>query len=279
MTQGRYSWLKSSDAEIASLRGQRETGGVLMVAGATAWLIHSVLMIAGLVALLSARALGGGQSYLSVIPALGAFAAATFAVLLAAFLFGTGIFVFQGGTIGFAFQDWTSAVSPSTQTKGKKAAILMMLYGTLGILVVGLIIGVLFAPSNSGADVVRASLYAISALWITASIAVVIGGVYTSGFLETLLLEVRGDETMSGAGFLTYTILNAVGTLLIAGPMVALLSNPLPLERVPLLPLLIGAVLEFAVVPIVGIVVFGLLIVNILRLRRLEPGPRVAGLR
>ena len=278
--EGSYAGVQTPEAYAALWRGRRETGGALLAAGAVAWLIHSVLMIVGLVAIFSISLTNANAAAQSALAGITAFIAATVAVLLATFLVGAGLLVYQGGTHGLTAHEWwsgvTHSVSQTTQMKAKTGAVFVILYGVLGIIVIGIYAGLMNSASNLETTAVLNGLKAILALWIVASVILIIGSALVSSFLNSLRVETATLQAFSGTGFLAYSILSAVGVFLFAGSLLAIASNPLSAQIGLIIPILIGAVIGLLVVPIAGMVVFSLLIAHGLRLRKLQPWSRPA---
>ena len=266
------------DSQNALWRGKRQTGGALIAAGAASWLVHSILMIVGLVAIFSISLTDIDSTTRSLTTSITAFIGAMVAVLLAAFVLAAGLIMYQGGTPGLSWQDWYSAqvrgVTAGTRGRAKVGAAFVAFYGVLGIAVVAIYFGMSNAANSSDFQGVLNGFTAILVIWIVASIVLIAAGVFLASFLNSLRVETASLQSFSGAGFLGYAITNAVGVLLLAVPLLMLVSNPFSASFGLVIPFLIGGVMELLVVPIVGIVVFSLLISHALHLRKLQPGAR-----
>lgn len=278
--EGVYPGAQTPEAYAALWRGRRENGGALILAGSASWLIHSVLMIVGLVAIFSVSLTDMNAASRSIFAALMVFIAATVAVLLATFLLGAGLLLYQGGTLGMTSHEWWSGVthyvSPGTRTKAKAGAVFVIMYGILGIIVIGIYAGLMNSASNLDFSGALNGLRAILALWIVASVFLIVGSALVASFLNSLRMETATLQSFSGTGFVVYSILSAVGVFLFAGSLLALASNPLAAQVGLIVPIMIGGVIGLLVVPIAGMVVFSLMIAYGLRLRKLQPGARPA---
>jgi hypothetical protein len=276
--EGAYSggWTPELNAAL-SLR-KRENGGALIAAGAAAWLVHSILMILGLVAMFSISFTDVTAASQAIFASLTVFIAATIAVLLATFLLGVGFLLYQEGTFGLTFHEWWSGVihqvSSSTRTKGKVAAVFVILYGILGIVVVAIYATLLNSVSTVNPAAILSEVQTILALWLVASIFLVVGAVFVASFFNALRVETATFESFGGTGFVAYSISAAVGAFLVVGPLFAVMSNPRSAQVGLAVPMMIGGVIGLLVVPIMGIVVFSLMIGHGLRLRRMQAGPR-----
>ncbi len=276
--EGTVSGVPVSEANAALWQGRRQTGGALIVAGAACWLVHSVLMIVGFVVIFSIGLSSLEAAARSVLVSLLTFVGATIAVLFATFLIGVGLVLYRTGTLGLSWMDSYSGeghhVSQGTRTKGLAAAVFVLLYGILGIAVIAIYAGLLSNTSNLQAAL--NGMMSILTLWIVASILLIVGAALLSAFLHSLRTEAASAEAIGGGGVLAYSIVNAVGVLLLAGSLLAVFSSPLSAPVGLIVPMIVGGVMELLAVPIVGIVIFSLLIPIGLRLRKLQAGRRVA---
>ena len=275
--EAKGSAARGPDADLARWRDRRELGGALIAAGAGSWLVHSVLMIVGLVVVFSVSLTNVDAAARSVLVSLLAFIGAIIAVLVATFLLGAGLLVYRAGTRGLSWRDWSSrearSVSNGTRAKGAAAAALVMVYGILGILVIG--IYVLFLSTVSDQTPLPSALRAITlilTLWIIASIVLIAAAALLFSFLRSLRREAVSSEAFGGGGFLAYAITNGVGVFLFAGSLLMVLANPIFAPVGLVVPIIIGGVMELLAVPSVGIITFIILIVSALRLRKLQPG-------
>lgn len=276
--EGTVTGVPVSEANAALWQGRRQTGGALIVAGAACWLVHSVLMIIGFVVIFSISLSSLEAAARSVLVSLLTFVGATIAVLFATFLIGVGLVLYRTGTLGLSWVDPYSGeghqVSPGTRTKGLAAAVFILLYGILGIAVIAIYAALL--SNTSDIQAALNGLTSILILWIVASILLIVGAALLSAFLHSLRTETASAEAIGGGGVLAYAISNAVGVFLLAGSLLAVFSNPLSAPLGLIVPIVVGGVMELLAVPIVGIVIFSLLIPMGLRLRKLQAGRRVA---
>ena len=270
----------SPQAIAAKWRGKRETGGSLFAAGAAAWLVHSILMVLGLVLIFSISLTDFEAATQTVFAGLATFIAATVAVLLATFLLGAGLLVYQGGTPGLAMHEWwsgvTRQVSPSTRTRAKAGAALVIAYGVLGILVIAIYAWMATSAQNLDFQAILNGIQMILLLWIVASILLMAGSALIASFLNSLRVETASHQSIGGIGFLAYAILSAIGVLLFAGSLMTIFTNPLSAQVGLVIPIMVGAVIGLLVVPIMGMVVFGLMIAYGLRLRKWVTGSQPA---
>src|SRR5437867_957090 len=266
------------EVDLALWRRRREMGGALIVAGSASWLVHSVLMMVGLVGVFSISLTTVFDVQRSVLVSLLSFIGAIIAVLFATFLIGAGLLLYRTGIRDLSWKDWYTGearfVSKVTRSKGGTAAAFVLAYGILGSAVIGI-----YAVSLSTVSGFQSALNAmilILLLWMVASILLIIGAAFVSSFLRSLRTEAVSTEAFGGGGFLGYAITNAIGVFLFAGPLFIILLSPSTASPGLLIAIVIGAVMVMIAVPIAGIVVFSFFIVSALRLRRLQPGRRPA---
>ena len=266
------------EVDLALWRRRREMGGALIVAGSASWLVHSVLMMVGLVGVFSISLTTVFDVQRSVLVSLLSFIGAIIAVLFATFLIGAGLLLYRTGIRDLSWKDWYTGearfVSKGTRSKGGTAAAFVLAYGILGSAVIGI-----YAVSLSTVSGFQSALNAmilILLLWMVASILLIIGAAFVSSFLRSLRTEAVSTEAFGGGGFLGYAITNAIGVFLFAGPLFIILLSPSTASPGLLIAIVIGAVMVMIAVPIAGIVVFSFFIVSALRLRRLQPGRRPA---
>jgi len=266
-------WQDGSSRALS--RSRLEMGDHLVAAGACAWLAHSVLTV-GLVAtfavsftnVLQAGFVAGGIGL--------SFLGATIAGLVGSFLLGAGLLVYARGVDALVWSDPGTGrlfrASPGTRAKAGAAGILAIVYGVQGVIAV---LSFVFLPSTAVSLDFAGSRTLVQLLllnWIVAAVLLIASALLTGSFLSSLRRDVASQESLGAVGFTAYAIMNAIAVFFLAASLLFLVSSPTFGRFV--LPALVamGALMEFVVVPIIGVRVFALMIPAGLRLRRIQPG-------
>ena len=254
--------------EESALRGRLDTGGALVAGGAASWLAHSILMLLGSIVLLIGLFGAFSGSVSGAIAASGtvfvAYIGATIAVLIAAFLIGSGLIVYSTGTGSLQWINLTIAarhgVSSGTRNKALISGVVFLVYGVVGLAaVVGLVNLMSLSVSGSTGS-------SILTEWILASILLIVAAVLFTSFTHALRAETGSLDSVGGTGLLAYSITNLVAVLLLVIPLRSGAGAGLQAAIV----VLIGAVMALMVIPIIGIVIFSLMIGHGMRLRKIR---------
>ena len=202
----------------------------VLLAGAALWLVHSVLMIVAVVGVF-ALAFGGNFGFLGAV--FGTIIAGMVILLVAAILVGVGFILAGSRRVFWAPGDLTTAGA------------LFIVYGILGVVALALDFTVV-GPFIT---------------WVVGAVLLLVAAGKVAPFLRqygTTGLKAYAGVNLAGA--ITFI---AAGVLLI----MALAALSLGLLLVAGIAFLVGAIIQFLVLPIMGIVVFSLVIVAVLRMR------------
>ena len=254
-------------------QGRLHTGGGLVAAGSASWLVRSILMVVGFVALvwglLSVLSLSVERVATGLTVALLAFTGATVALLLGSFLLGTGLLVHQSGTAALAWTDGIGqrfAPTDATRRKAAAAGVLLLVHGTLALLGISAMISLMAAGTSIDPGTIRRLTETALAAWIIDAVILAVASGLVASYLLSLRRDLAFSEPLGATGFVVYAILDAVGVFLFV------LVFSIQFNQAGGV-LLVAGLLELLVVPIVGIAAFALLVWTGARMRRLAPGP------
>ena len=251
-------------------------GTSLIVAGAALWLVHSVLMLVGLAVVFGYSLVNLSQGLGIPVASVFAYVGATVAALLASFLMGSGLLLYQGGGNDLTGSEGAPrrvALAPDTRKRAKAACAAFLASGVLGVVAVSL----LFVLMGGGGPITLAGavgvIQALLATWIVATIVLAAAGSLTASFLKGLGRERVLPGPVRGAGLRIHAILNVVGVVLFSVPLLFLMSPDFANSIDVAIFVIVGASLELLLAPIAGIAVFYQLVRTAQRLRGLGPDP------
>jgi len=254
-------------------QGRLHTGDDDGDAGSASWLVRSILMVVGFVALvwglLSVLSLSVERVATGLTVALLAFTGATVALLLGSFLLGTGLLVHQSGTAALAWTDGIGqrfAPTDATRRKAAAAGVLLLVHGTLALLGISAMLSLMAAGTSIDPGTIRRLTEMAFAAWIIDAVVLAVASGLVASYLLSLRRDLAFSEPLGATGFVVYAIMDAVGVFLFV------LVFSVQFRQAGGV-LLVAGLLELLVVPIVGIAAFALLVWTGVRMRRLAPGP------
>ena len=241
-------------------------GAIVVAAGAGAWLIGSLLMIFGS-GIQVVQSTGGGTAATGGSFTLGGAYVLPFTVFgIASILVGAGYLVYSSGLT------WPDSRSRSpigfrrSRPQAVLVAILFFAYGAVAIAMIP------FLSTTQG-------LIA----WLIASIILVLAAGRHFRFLKDLRTESGLTEKLGGRGLRSFSRVGLVGVLALAAPIllnasatvpgIAFLTGLVALAGPSLV--VVARLLEFFILPLLGVVVFGLMIPRAMRLTGVGTPPVV----
>lgn len=220
--------------------------------GAVFWILHELLLLGSIVAWLTVglSVLGQSGGLQSLLASAYALLGSLVFVCAAALLFGVPFLRSRGGASGLL------------------VAVLFILYGALAAVALAL---TLLASGALGALDVNGFLSMLQALlgvWALSSIVLVAAALLAPGKASAVGL-VSAGKPVFGKALLAYGIVDVVGVLLLTAPLIAAAGGVVSESNAIFAGL--GALLSLLVVPILGLIVFALVLSACLRARRAAP--------
>jgi len=263
------------------------SGATLIAAGGACWLAHTVLMIAGLLAISFAgtefeteNASAAIQSLLAGMPV---YLWGLLAVSLGALLVAIGLFVLRtrGSDIVWSGVRGPFGLDNSNPTYwvATSAGRLSFAYGMLSMLgIFGfarvqevLVQGLPTIEAGSGLPGLRGPVWILFGTWILASLVLVAVSARYAVLLRSLRRACGKASSPREDAFRAYALLGLAGALILGLPLLAVMEGVVAPSSTVLIMMEAGGIVGLFAAPMIGTAAFSLMLEDALWMRRLAP--------